>query len=141
MSELGPVGIAACYRGLTVLSGAMEEWMGVCHRANVDIWLPDGPICRIQRHGRSLEVLFFEDAASMRAWQAVVAGEPAPAEFKYVRISSLPVDDDEPAAGISLQHFESFGRPAAVDDLMANRVERVCRHLAASLRDALRRAA
>lgn len=138
VSELTTEGFAACYRGLETLSGAMQEWVGVNARPSADVWLPDGPIARIQRFGTFIEVLIFESIENFRAWHDVLAGEPADRRFRYIRLS--PAIEGE-TAPICLQHFEEFGQSAPVDDAMARRVESVCRNLAAALRHSLRRVA
>ncbi len=140
MGELTTEGFAACYRGLEVLAGAMQEWIGSSARSCADIWLPDGPIARIQRFGTCIEVLIFESVENFRAWQQVVGGAPADDRFRYVRLSPS-IENDEESPQVCLQHFEEYGRSAPVDDAMARRVEYVCRRLASTLRHALRQAA
>jgi len=139
VGELTSEGFAACYRGLEVLTGAMHEWAGKSTRSCADIWLPDGPIARIQRFGTCVEVLIFESIENFRAWQQVLGGASADERFRYVRLS--PSIENEESPQVCLQHFEEFGRSAPVDDAMARRVEYVCRRLASTLRHALRQAA
>ncbi len=140
MSELTTEGFAACYRGLEALTGAMHEWVSVNTRSCADVWLPDGPIARIQRFGECVEVLIFESTDNFHAWREVLAGAPADRRFRYIRLSPS-VEIDESVAQVCLQHFEEFGKSAPVDDAMARRVEFVCRNLASVLRQALRKAA
>lgn len=135
MAELSSDGIAACYRGLVVLGGAMQEWSGVSQRASVDMWLPDGPIVRIHRFGTTVDVHAFEDAEAFDAWKSVMAGGKATRAFRYVRVCQLPGRSEE---AVILQRFEAFGAPAAVDDAMARRIEHLCRTVSGSLRGSLR---
>lgn len=133
MTEMTSAGFAACYRGLQTLSEAMHEWMGVCLRAKADIWLPDGPIARIQQYGTDVEVFLFEDKDGFHAWEDVLAGGVADERFRYIRLCP-PLNESTVAC---LQRFESFGRSMPVDDPMARRVEQICKELAATLRQAL----
>ena len=141
MSELTTEGFAACYRGLEALSGAMHEWAGLNGRPCADVWLPDGPIARIQRFGACVEVMIFESIENFRAWQDVLAGSAADRRFRYIRLSPSIDNEENGVAQVCLQHFEEFGKSAPVDDAMARRVEYVCRNLASALRQALRQAA